>query len=178
MWSAGETRQGNVDKSSLPPEQTGTAAPFEFTTKDLFGPYEVRDEVKKIVWRKVWGNCVLLHGLQSHKHWFGRWPVIGLCWGQARSAAALQISEATEPVFKLLKRHKKMFCKSEVCKPFEIQTLRSMLPHLDSWHYVVKLGKKKLDYQVINCFGVKNTKMSNASIEIGKLVCNLERERF
>lgn len=28
-------------------ERTRPAAPFEFTTIDLFGPYEVKDEVKK-----------------------------------------------------------------------------------------------------------------------------------
>lgn len=39
----------------LPPERTEAAAPFEFTTLDLFGPYEVRDEVRKRVRLKVWG---------------------------------------------------------------------------------------------------------------------------
>lgn len=41
--------------SDLPPERLGPAAPFEFTAVDLFGPYEVRDEVKKRVRLKVWG---------------------------------------------------------------------------------------------------------------------------
>ena len=41
--------------SDLPPERTDPAAPFEFTTMDLFGPYEVKDEVKKRVKLKVWG---------------------------------------------------------------------------------------------------------------------------
>ncbi|KAI2666736.1 Pro-Pol polyprotein [Labeo rohita] len=33
----------------LPPESARPAAPFEFTTLDLFGPYEVKDEVRKRV---------------------------------------------------------------------------------------------------------------------------------
>ena len=41
--------------SDLPPERTGPALPFEFTTMDLFGPYEVKDEVRKRVKLKVWG---------------------------------------------------------------------------------------------------------------------------
>lgn len=41
--------------SDLPPERSEPAAPFEFTTMDLFGPYDVRDEVKKRVKLKVWG---------------------------------------------------------------------------------------------------------------------------
>ena len=41
--------------SDLPPERAGPAKPFEFTTLDLFGPYEVKDEVKKRVKLKVWG---------------------------------------------------------------------------------------------------------------------------
>jgi len=41
--------------SDLPPERTGPAAPFEFVTVDLFGPFEVKDEVKKRVRLKVWG---------------------------------------------------------------------------------------------------------------------------
>lgn len=41
--------------ADLPPERTGPAAPFEFTTMDLFGPYEVKDEVKKRTRLKVWG---------------------------------------------------------------------------------------------------------------------------
>ena len=40
--------------SDLPPERTGPALPFEFTTMDLFGPYEVKDEVRKRVKLKVW----------------------------------------------------------------------------------------------------------------------------
>ncbi|XP_032410348.1 uncharacterized protein LOC116714123 isoform X3 [Xiphophorus hellerii] len=39
----------------LPPERTLPARPFEFTTIDLFGPYEVRDEARKRVKLKVWG---------------------------------------------------------------------------------------------------------------------------
>ena len=41
--------------ADLPLERTGPAAPFEFTTMDLFGPYEVKDEVKKRTRLKVWG---------------------------------------------------------------------------------------------------------------------------
>nr|XP_057945469.1 uncharacterized protein LOC131139671 [Doryrhamphus excisus] len=39
----------------LPPERTEPAAPFQFTTVDLFGPYHVRDDVKRRVSLKVWG---------------------------------------------------------------------------------------------------------------------------
>ncbi|KAL3973670.1 mitochondrial-processing peptidase subunit beta [Sarotherodon galilaeus] len=39
----------------LPPERTQPALPFEFTTVDLFGPYQVKDDVKKRVMIKVWG---------------------------------------------------------------------------------------------------------------------------
>ncbi len=42
--------------SDLPPERIGPAAPFEFVTVDLFGPYEVKDEVKKKIRLKVWGT--------------------------------------------------------------------------------------------------------------------------
>ena len=41
--------------SELPLERTTPASPFEFTTMDLFGPYAVRDEVKKRTRLKVWG---------------------------------------------------------------------------------------------------------------------------
>ncbi|KAJ8009689.1 hypothetical protein DPEC_G00094120 [Dallia pectoralis] len=41
--------------SDLPPERTVPAAPFQFTAVDLFGPYEVKDEVKKRTRLKVWG---------------------------------------------------------------------------------------------------------------------------
>ena len=41
--------------SDLPPERVNPAAPFEFTTLDLFGPFEVRDIVKKRTKTKVWG---------------------------------------------------------------------------------------------------------------------------
>ncbi|XP_060777189.1 uncharacterized protein LOC132886503 [Neoarius graeffei] len=41
--------------ADLPLERTEPAAPFEFTTVDLFGPYQVKDEVKKRVTMKVWG---------------------------------------------------------------------------------------------------------------------------
>nr|XP_043874409.1 uncharacterized protein LOC122764147 isoform X1 [Solea senegalensis] len=41
--------------ADLPLERTGPASPFEFTTMDLFGPYEVKDEVKKRARLRVWG---------------------------------------------------------------------------------------------------------------------------
>lgn len=41
--------------ADLPPERTDPAAPFEFTTVDLFGPYQVKDDVKKTVALMVWG---------------------------------------------------------------------------------------------------------------------------
>ena len=41
--------------SELPLERTRPAAPFEFTTLDLFGPYLVRDSVKRRTKKKVWG---------------------------------------------------------------------------------------------------------------------------
>ncbi|GAA6075579.1 uncharacterized protein LOC123723901 [Tachysurus ichikawai] len=41
--------------SDLPFERIIPARPFEYTTVDLFGPYEVKDEVRKKVKLKVWG---------------------------------------------------------------------------------------------------------------------------
>ncbi|KAJ7983844.1 hypothetical protein DPEC_G00370650 [Dallia pectoralis] len=41
--------------SDLPSERITPAKPFQYTTVDLFGPYEVKDEVKKRVKLKVWG---------------------------------------------------------------------------------------------------------------------------
>lgn len=41
--------------SDLPQERTSRANPFEYTTLDLFGPFEVRDAVKKRAKKKVWG---------------------------------------------------------------------------------------------------------------------------
>ena len=41
--------------ADLPPERTDPAAPFEFTSVDLFGPYQVKDDVKERVTLKVWG---------------------------------------------------------------------------------------------------------------------------
>lgn len=38
----------------LPPERREPAAPFTFTTLDLFGPYQVKDDVKRAI-LKVWG---------------------------------------------------------------------------------------------------------------------------
>lgn len=40
--------------ADLPLERTKPARPFEFTTVDLFGLYEVKDEVRKKVRLKVW----------------------------------------------------------------------------------------------------------------------------
>ena len=39
----------------LPEERTRPTAPFEFTAVDLFGPYQVRDDIKRRVTMKVWG---------------------------------------------------------------------------------------------------------------------------
>ncbi|XP_065152486.1 uncharacterized protein [Paramisgurnus dabryanus] len=41
--------------SDLPQERTKRASPFEFTTLDLFGPFEVKDAVKRRTSKKVWG---------------------------------------------------------------------------------------------------------------------------
>ncbi|CAM4471325.1 unnamed protein product [Leuciscus chuanchicus] len=41
--------------ADLPPERATPAAPFEFTTVDLFGPFLVKDDIKKRVSMKVWG---------------------------------------------------------------------------------------------------------------------------
>ncbi|XP_077480924.1 uncharacterized protein LOC144092035 [Stigmatopora argus] len=41
--------------SDLPSERTTPARPFQYATVDLFGPYEVKDEVKKRSGLKVWG---------------------------------------------------------------------------------------------------------------------------
>ena len=51
----------------LPPERTGPAAPFEFRNVDLFGPYEVRDEVRKSQPQGL-GDCLLLHGFKDNTH--------------------------------------------------------------------------------------------------------------
>lgn len=39
----------------LPGERSTPAAPFKFTSVELFGPYHVKDDVKKGVTMKVWG---------------------------------------------------------------------------------------------------------------------------
>ena len=41
--------------SDLPKERTTPAAPFEFTTLDLFGPYTIRDGVRRRTSKKAWG---------------------------------------------------------------------------------------------------------------------------
>lgn len=39
----------------LPKERSSPAAPFQFTSVDLFGPYQVKDDVKRRVNMNVWG---------------------------------------------------------------------------------------------------------------------------
>lgn len=39
----------------LPEERSSPSAPFQFISVDLFGPYQVKDDVKKRVSMKVWG---------------------------------------------------------------------------------------------------------------------------
>lgn len=39
----------------LPEERSRPASPFQFTSVDLFGPYLVKDDVKKRTSMKVWG---------------------------------------------------------------------------------------------------------------------------
>ena len=41
--------------SDLPQERTQRASPFEYTTLDLFGPFEMKDSVKRRTSKKVWG---------------------------------------------------------------------------------------------------------------------------
>ncbi|RXN38928.1 gag-pol fusion poly [Labeo rohita] len=41
--------------SDLPPERSQRANPFEYTTLDLFGPFEIKDAVKRRTGKKVWG---------------------------------------------------------------------------------------------------------------------------
>lgn len=41
--------------SERSPERVNPSNPFEFTTVDLFGPYVIRDEIKKRTKLKVWG---------------------------------------------------------------------------------------------------------------------------
>ena len=40
--------------SDLPPERSQRANPFDYTTLDLFGPFEIKDAVKKRTGKKVW----------------------------------------------------------------------------------------------------------------------------
>lgn len=40
---------------NLPEERSSPTAPFQFTSVDLFGPYQVKDDVKRRVSMKVWG---------------------------------------------------------------------------------------------------------------------------
>ena len=39
----------------MPEERLSPTAPFQFTSVNLFGPYQVKDEVKRTVSMKVWG---------------------------------------------------------------------------------------------------------------------------
>lgn len=41
--------------SDLPQDRTERASPFKYTTLDLFGPFEVKDAVKRTTSKKVWG---------------------------------------------------------------------------------------------------------------------------
>lgn len=54
--------------SELPPERTEPAAPFEFTSLDLFGPYFVKDTVRRRVKVKVWGvvfSCMVSRAVHA-----------------------------------------------------------------------------------------------------------------
>lgn len=58
----------------LPPERTEPSAPFKYTTVDLFGPYQVKDDVKKRVSLKVWGvvfSCMASRAI--HTEMVNRW---------------------------------------------------------------------------------------------------------
>lgn len=46
---------GGPEPNKLPSKRITPARPFEYTTVDLFGLYEVKDEVKKKTTLKVWG---------------------------------------------------------------------------------------------------------------------------
>ncbi len=50
--------------SELPLERTEPAAPFEFTSLDLFGPYVVKDTIRRRTKMKIWG-VVQLYGFES-----------------------------------------------------------------------------------------------------------------
>lgn len=53
IFRKNKAKQCQQIMADLPLERTAPAAPFEFTSMDLFGPYEVKDEVKKRT--RVWG---------------------------------------------------------------------------------------------------------------------------
>lgn len=55
VYKKARARRCQQVMGELPPERTRPAAPFEFTTVDLFGPYQVKDDVRKRVTVKVWG---------------------------------------------------------------------------------------------------------------------------
>lgn len=60
----------------LPDERTRPAAPFEFTAVDLFGPYQVRDDIKKSFHESL-GSGVLLHVKQGHSRRAGKHTIDG-----------------------------------------------------------------------------------------------------
>lgn len=47
-------RRAQQVMADLPPERTQPATPFQFTTVDLFGPYLVKNDVKRRVTLKTW----------------------------------------------------------------------------------------------------------------------------
>jgi len=52
----------------LPTERTEPACPFEFTTVYLFGPYHVKDDIKKRTTLKVWGVVFCCMASRASKH--------------------------------------------------------------------------------------------------------------
>ena len=61
-------RKGQQIMSDLPNERITLAKPFGYTTVELFGPYVVKDEVRKKVRLKVWGIvfcCMPSHALHT-----------------------------------------------------------------------------------------------------------------
>lgn len=55
VWRKATEKQCKQIMSDLPLKRTNPANVFEFTTMDLFGPYKVKDEVRRRVTFKVWG---------------------------------------------------------------------------------------------------------------------------
>lgn len=54
---------------NLPEERSRPAAPFQFTSVDLFGPYQVKDDVKRGVSMKVWGVLFCCQAEPSMLNW-------------------------------------------------------------------------------------------------------------